>query len=434
MMAAEGVHKGHRGRMKEKLLAFGERIFNTYELLEMLLYYVIPYRDTNPISKALLKRFSGIDGVLSADYEELLSVEGVGPKAAELIFSVGRINLHDASDTGARVSFSDNMTAGRYFVDLFRDIKTPAVYLALLDNKAHLIDTVKISDTDYSSGRVRSELFVDEMLKSGASFGIIGHNHPYGALIPSEGDIATNAMIMRDTRAAGTPIAEHFIVSGDSFYGFINNVRGEAQRGESEAPTAKNEAADCHGELRKLLLEYSSSDADTLDSFLKKYNTNSKLSCVGDTEILNHLNGDMSTFVFIKLLFSLNSRRITDSFKVGKVYSQSELERYLSALFLPLSVESLYLVSLDKEGRVLATDLVSEGSVGALGIVPRRLLDTAVRRRASSVIIAHNHPGGYAIPSAEDKEGTEIIKNAFLSSGINFAAHYVVAGDSVEIV
>ena len=67
MMAAESVHKGHRSRMKEKLLTFGERIFHTYELLEMLLYYVIPYRDTNPISKALLKRFSGIDGVLSAN-------------------------------------------------------------------------------------------------------------------------------------------------------------------------------------------------------------------------------------------------------------------------------------------------------------------------------------------------------------------------------
>ena len=330
------------------------------------------------------------------------------------------------------MNFSDAMAAGKYFVNLFKSVKTTPVYLALLDNKAHLIDTVKISDTDYSSGRVRSELFVDEMLKSGASFGIIAHNHPYGAPIPSEGDIATNAMIVRDTKAAGTPIAEHFIVSGDSFYGFMNNTRGEALKGQN--PAGDKETAHCHESLRKLLLAYSSKDADSLDSFLKKYNTNSKLSCVGETEILTGLNGDMSTFVFIKLLFSLHSRRIIDSFKLGKVHSENEIKNYLCALFLPLSVETLYLVSLDKDGRVLAADLATEGSVSALGIVPRRLLDVAVRRRAHSVIIAHNHPGGYAIPSDEDRAATDAIKDAFTSSGIKLLVHYVVAGDGVGVV
>ena len=53
------IHEGHRGRMRAKLLAHGQNIFDTYELLEMLLYHVIPYKDTNPVAKRLLYAFGG---------------------------------------------------------------------------------------------------------------------------------------------------------------------------------------------------------------------------------------------------------------------------------------------------------------------------------------------------------------------------------------
>ena len=45
------IHQGHRSRMRDKLTLHGQFIFDTYELLEMLLYQTIPYRDTNPIAK-----------------------------------------------------------------------------------------------------------------------------------------------------------------------------------------------------------------------------------------------------------------------------------------------------------------------------------------------------------------------------------------------
>ena len=53
----EKLHAGHRARMRRKFLSYGPRIFDTYELLEMLLYYAIPYKDTNPIAKRLLMEF-----------------------------------------------------------------------------------------------------------------------------------------------------------------------------------------------------------------------------------------------------------------------------------------------------------------------------------------------------------------------------------------
>ena len=84
------IHHGHRSRMTEKLANHGPHIFNTYELLEMLLYGTIPYKDTNPIAKRLLDRFGSLDGVLSATEDELCTVDGVGGAAAALIRTVGR--------------------------------------------------------------------------------------------------------------------------------------------------------------------------------------------------------------------------------------------------------------------------------------------------------------------------------------------------------
>ena len=87
----EKMHGGHRARMRKKLLKHGPDIFDTYELLEMLLYYSIPYKDTNPVSKRLLMELSDLDGVLSASPERLVEINGIGERTAELIASVDSV-------------------------------------------------------------------------------------------------------------------------------------------------------------------------------------------------------------------------------------------------------------------------------------------------------------------------------------------------------
>ena len=68
------IHKGHRQRMRAKLIRNSDRVFDTYELLEMLLYHVIPYKDTNPVSKNLLSRFGSLEGIFKASKDELTEV------------------------------------------------------------------------------------------------------------------------------------------------------------------------------------------------------------------------------------------------------------------------------------------------------------------------------------------------------------------------
>lgn len=219
------VHKGHRARMRRKLEAHGARTFDTYELLEMLLYHVIPYKDTNPVSKNLLERFGSLEGVFGAKREELLTIEGIGEAAADLILSVGAL-INDASSIEAPTSPLDNYEAvGELFVRHFEGVKEPVVAMLVLGNNMNPLGIKNLYNLDYSSGAVRPEPFIEYALANRASIAIIAHLHPYGPLFPTAGDVATNNLIADALADACVTLAEHYVVSGTSFVGMMKHLQ-----------------------------------------------------------------------------------------------------------------------------------------------------------------------------------------------------------------
>ena len=64
-------HSGHRSRKRRQFRDHGIDSFADHEVLELLLYYAVPRRDTNPIAHALMDRFGSLNAVLSAPVEEL---------------------------------------------------------------------------------------------------------------------------------------------------------------------------------------------------------------------------------------------------------------------------------------------------------------------------------------------------------------------------
>ena len=134
------IHKGHRSRMRAKLVSYGPRIFDTYELLEMALYYAVPYKDTNPIAKRLLARFGSLDGVLSAPVAELAEVDGIGEKSARLISDIGRVISEEESlihRRSVRV-FNDYHSTGRFLASYLEE-KGTSICMMMLDNGMRLI-------------------------------------------------------------------------------------------------------------------------------------------------------------------------------------------------------------------------------------------------------------------------------------------------------
>ncbi len=223
LTAENSIHNGHRARMRAKLLAHGQRIFDTYELLEMLLYYVIPYKDTNPTAKHLLEAFGNLDGVLSAGKDELLSIPGIGERTAEFIAMFDEldslIGAEIISENAIRLDNYDNV--GEYLVKYFHGNREAGVAVILLDNDFRIISVRHINER-YNSAAVRPKLFIDMVISTNASVVITAQNKYYGAAFPTVYDRETTKMITSALRDMNILHAEHYVISGKRYNGILN--------------------------------------------------------------------------------------------------------------------------------------------------------------------------------------------------------------------
>lgn len=108
---------------------------------------------------------------------------------------------------------------------------------------------------------------------------------------------------------------------------------------------------------------------------------------------------------------------------------------YLVPFFFGRQVETVFLLCLDAKCKVLCCQSVCEGSVNYAGISVRKVAEVALNAKATTVVLAHNHPSGIALPSAEDVQTTRRVAAALNAMEITLADHIIVAdGDYVSMV
>lgn len=184
-------HDGHRNRMRQRIAAEGLRSLAPHEVLEYFLYAFVPRRNTNDIAHRLLARFHSLSGVLDADYNALLDVEGVTANAALFLTNLPALAiLYKQDKMRADGIFIFPGSAAYYFNELIGYSPVEELAALCLDVKGKLLSTVRFSVDDIRSVPLDMRKLVKELLDVRACGVIVAHNHPSGDVTPSAADYA----------------------------------------------------------------------------------------------------------------------------------------------------------------------------------------------------------------------------------------------------
>ncbi len=108
--------------------------------------------------------------------------------------------------------------------------------------------------------------------------------------------------------------------------------------------------------------------------------------------------------------------------------------RMLAPKFEKERNEVVYVLCLDAKCKMLASIFVGEGSVNAANVSIQRIVKACLNTNATSVVLAHNHPSGLALPSSEDINTTNEIANMLQMLDIYLADHLIFTdGDYISL-
>lgn len=134
--------------------------------------------------------------------------------------------------------------------------------------------------------------------------------------------------------------------------------------------------------------------------------------------------------LLIKLIPQVAKRYSISKDSYNNILSDSESAgKYLLPRFFAECEEVVYLVCLDAKCKVQKCQLLCRGGMDSANVDIRKIVEIALAYKSGRIIIAHNHPGGIALPSREDIETTRRLKNALKGVNIILADHIVVAND-----
>ncbi|MET3724251.1 RadC family protein [Sphingomonas trueperi] len=209
-------NSGHRARLRKRLFEGGPEALLDHELVEYLLALTIPRKDTKPLAKTLLKEFGGLPGLLAADAEAMLRIEGIKDTQIAALKAVHAAALRLLQ---ARVREQPVLANWQALLDYLRADMAP-----------HAIERVRVLHLNTRNMLIRDELMnegsIDEAplyvrqviaraLHLGSAALILVHNHPSGDPSPSRADIDVTRKVAEAGKPLGIVVHDHIIIGSE---------------------------------------------------------------------------------------------------------------------------------------------------------------------------------------------------------------------------
>ncbi|MBI3006685.1 MAG: DNA repair protein RadC [candidate division NC10 bacterium] len=217
----KGYAKGHRGRLRARYRVSREGALQDYELLELLLTFAIPRRDTKLLAKRLLERFGTLARVFEADPASLEEVEGVGPQAATLISLIRPLATRFLTEApGPKTLLRSTGDAAAYFQARLKGLPEEEVHVAFVNAKNAVTTTECLHRGTVDQSVVYVRKVIERALAHRASGFILAHNHPSGDPAPSQEDRELTQAVKAAAATVGIRFLDHLIIGDGAPFSF----------------------------------------------------------------------------------------------------------------------------------------------------------------------------------------------------------------------
>ncbi|MGN1318579.1 MAG: RadC family protein, partial [Lachnospirales bacterium] len=185
------LHSGHRKRMRDKFIKDGNLdMFDDYQLLEMLLFYAYPMRDTNEIAHTLINQYGSLHNLFNRPPKDLINNGGLTENVAVLLTMMPYVfRRYLKSEIGENEYIDNSRKAKALLKSYLIGYDYELFVIVSLDVKKRVISVNHISSDAVSEVKINYRGLIEKAILNRARYVLLGHNHPGGTMKPSKADV-----------------------------------------------------------------------------------------------------------------------------------------------------------------------------------------------------------------------------------------------------
>ncbi len=216
-MSDSDLHKGHRERLKSEIIKSGLENISDIKILEFILFFGIPYKDTNPIAHKLLNRFGSLDCVLKADIHDLMTIKGMTNNACLLLKTYPEMARRFIKEKPVK----EQLVTPSFIINTiiptlsFKDKES--LYMFIINEKGYFVRTLKVLDGFFELNTSYNIILKTAVVNNAKGI-ILAHNHPSTNVKPSETDLQNTNKLGVLLKNMDIQLVDHIVVGDTKGY------------------------------------------------------------------------------------------------------------------------------------------------------------------------------------------------------------------------
>lgn len=210
------LHEQHRQRLKKRFLESGLDDFDPHLVMELLLCFSVPLKQTNSTAHELLNQFGSFSNVLDAPMESLKQCPGVGDHTAtllKLIPQLARVYLDDKQNLGD--CYDSPQKLGAFFAPKFIGRTVEVVYIVAFDEQLREVGCKLLRKGSFHEVEISFQDIIRFTMQYNVSNVALAHNHPLALAQPSGMDVHRTAALKKALNNMEINLIDHIVVGRD---------------------------------------------------------------------------------------------------------------------------------------------------------------------------------------------------------------------------